>query len=163
MVRVKLYLFFQNFNNFHPAIKFEMEASTSEVNYLDLTVYKPFNFEESHTLATKTHVKGTNTFQYIHTCLNTRSQQQKSVLLYTLHQRHPTSLKWMVSRLGDIKQPPMPSYAMATLPVFAFAAGFGERPPPPPPTNTHTATSSSSVQGHTPPQDKQLVYRLGRA
>ena len=42
---------------------------------------------------------------------------------------YPTSLKRMVSRLGDIKAHyrtlavPMPSYAMATLPVFALAAG----------------------------------------
>ena len=42
---------------------------------------------------------------------------------------YPTSLKWMVSCLGDIKAHyrtlavPMPSYAMATLPVFALAAG----------------------------------------
>ena len=43
---------------------------------------------------------------------------------------YPTSLKRMVNHLGDIKAHyrtlavPMPSYAMATLPVFALAAGY---------------------------------------
>ncbi|KAL5484546.1 hypothetical protein EMCRGX_G021066 [Ephydatia muelleri] len=42
---------------------------------------------------------------------------------------YPTSLKRMVNHLGDIKAHyrtlavPMPSYAMAALPVFALAAG----------------------------------------
>ena len=43
---------------------------------------------------------------------------------------YPTSMKRIVSRLGDLKAyyfrtlaVPMPSYAMATLPVFALAAG----------------------------------------
>ena len=39
---------------------------------------------------------------------------------------YPTSLKRMVSHLGDIKAHyavPMPSYAMSTLPMFALATG----------------------------------------
>lgn len=61
--REKLDLFFQNFNNFHSAIKFEMEVSDVEINFLDLTIYTPTNFDTMRNLATKTHFQATNSFQ----------------------------------------------------------------------------------------------------
>ena len=53
--REKLDIFFENFNNYHPTIKFEMVVSTTEINFLDLNIYKPTNFDTLRTLATRTH------------------------------------------------------------------------------------------------------------
>jgi hypothetical protein len=72
--------FMQAYNNFHPTIKFEHNISENTVDYLDLTIYKGNNFEQSGKLETKTHIKNTNTFQYIHYDSHHPSATKLSVL-----------------------------------------------------------------------------------
>ena len=59
----------------------------------------------------------------------------------TPHQRHPTSLKWMVSHLGILSSPPCPPMQWRhslSLPLLLDLGSATERSPPPPPTHTHT-------------------------
>ena len=78
--REKLDLFFHAFNQFNPAIQFDMEVSDSDINFLDITIYKSENFNETRQLYTKTHFKETNTFQYIHFLSHHPLAVKKSVL-----------------------------------------------------------------------------------
>ena len=59
----EFHTFFNSLNQFHPTIKFEYTISETEVQYLDLTI---FFDKDTRRLATKTHIKATNTFQYVH-------------------------------------------------------------------------------------------------
>lgn len=63
--KVELYLFLEQLNLMHKSIKFTMEMSDHELNFLDLTIYKGSNFEKNNTLDTKTYFKRTETFHYI--------------------------------------------------------------------------------------------------
>jgi hypothetical protein len=62
---LEFHSFFEYLNSVHGSIKFTMEVSTQELNFLDITIYKGKNFEKDGTLDTKTFFKPTETFQYI--------------------------------------------------------------------------------------------------
>ena len=64
--RADLDTFLTNLNNHHPTIKFEWNISDTAIDYRDLTIYKDTNFERTKKLSYKTHLKPTNSFQYIH-------------------------------------------------------------------------------------------------
>jgi hypothetical protein len=58
--------FLNSLNNYHPNIKFSYTISETSVNFLDLTIYKPSNFEQTNLLYTRTFQKPINIFQYLH-------------------------------------------------------------------------------------------------
>lgn len=76
----KLDTFYANYNAFHPNVKFDITSSATEIDYLDLTIFVPNNFNTTRTLATRTHIKPTNTFQYIHFTSHHPLAVKKSVL-----------------------------------------------------------------------------------
>ena len=47
-------------------IKFTGECSPNEIHFLDATIYKSTNFQNKHTLDTKTYTKPTNKQTYVH-------------------------------------------------------------------------------------------------
>ncbi len=49
----------------HESLKFTIEISNQELNFLDLSIYKGENFRKNGVLDTKTYFKPTETFQYI--------------------------------------------------------------------------------------------------
>ena len=53
-------------NQMHPTLKFTFEASTTSINYLDLTIFKGKRFQETGKLDTKVYTKPTETYQYLH-------------------------------------------------------------------------------------------------
>ena len=55
----------QYLNSLHPNLKFTAEISDSAVNFLDLTIYKGKNFDQTGKLSTKIFTKPVDTFQYI--------------------------------------------------------------------------------------------------
>jgi hypothetical protein len=50
----------------HPTIKFTYEHSDTELTFLDVTVYKGPQFNDTGLLDVKTHIKPTNKQLYIH-------------------------------------------------------------------------------------------------
>ncbi len=64
--RESLDLFIDMLNNQHPKIRFTSEISPSKVNFLDLCLYKGKRFESEGILDIRTHIKPTNTQQYVH-------------------------------------------------------------------------------------------------
>ena len=58
--------FVQQCNKLHPTIKFTSECSETEINFLNMTIYKGTNFQTKHTLDIKTYTKPTNTQAYVH-------------------------------------------------------------------------------------------------
>ncbi len=55
----------KDLNSLHHSLKFSAEISPSSINFLDLTIYKPSNFNSTGILATKVYSKSCDTFQYI--------------------------------------------------------------------------------------------------
>ena len=53
-------------NHMHPTLKFTYEASTTSINYLDLTIFKGNRFHTTGILDTKVYRKPTETYQYLH-------------------------------------------------------------------------------------------------
>ena len=58
--------FIKSINNLHPRINFTAEFSTDEITFLDLCLYKGERFTKEGILDIKTHIKPTNTQQYVH-------------------------------------------------------------------------------------------------
>jgi hypothetical protein len=58
----ELHEFLAYINEYHPTIKFTVEQSTQEVNFLDLTIYK----DENDTVQTKLYTKPTDAHLYLH-------------------------------------------------------------------------------------------------
>lgn len=69
--------FFDRLNSFHPTIKFTCTISETNVDYLDLNIFIDKN---SHSLQTKTHLKATNTFQYVHYKSNHPLATKKAII-----------------------------------------------------------------------------------
>lgn len=55
--------FFNKLNQFHPTIKYQYTISETEIEYLDLSIMSD---KETWKLTTKTYIKPTNTFQFVH-------------------------------------------------------------------------------------------------
>ena len=58
--------FVQQCNKLHTSIKFTSECSTTEINFLDMTVFKGPNFQQRQKLDIKTFKKPTNKQAYVH-------------------------------------------------------------------------------------------------
>ena len=58
--------FVHSCNTLHPTIKFTSECSTTEINFLDMTIYKGTNFQNKQILNIKTYTKPTNKQTYVH-------------------------------------------------------------------------------------------------
>ena len=58
--------FIKSINDLHPRINFTAEFSTDEIIFLDLCLYKGERFAKEGILDIKTHIKPTNTQQYVH-------------------------------------------------------------------------------------------------
>ncbi|KAL5468990.1 hypothetical protein EMCRGX_G030153 [Ephydatia muelleri] len=58
--------FVQQCNKLHTSIKFTSECSTTEINFLDMTVFKGPNFQQRQKLDMKTFKKPTNKQAYVH-------------------------------------------------------------------------------------------------
>ena len=58
--------FVEECNKLHPTIKFTNECSTTQINFLDMTIYKGKNFQDRQTLDIKTFTKPTNKQAYVH-------------------------------------------------------------------------------------------------
>ena len=61
--------FFEDINQVHPSIKFDYEISKTEINFLDLTIYK----DSKGKLATKLYTKPTDRQAYLQKILLTRA------------------------------------------------------------------------------------------
>ena len=57
-------MFLADLNQIQPRIRFTAEISSLSCNFLDLTIYKPPDFESTGLLATKIYYKPTNTFSF---------------------------------------------------------------------------------------------------
>ena len=53
-------------NAFHLSLKYTHEKSDTEINFLDLTIYKGTRFSEKQVLDLRPHLKKQNKFQYLH-------------------------------------------------------------------------------------------------
>ena len=58
--------FIKSINDLHPCINSIAEYSTDEITFLDLCFYKGERFAKEDILDIKTHIKPTNTQQYVH-------------------------------------------------------------------------------------------------
>ena len=58
--------FIRSINDLHPCINFTIEFSTDKITFLDLCLYKGERFAKEGILDIKTHIKPTNTQQYVH-------------------------------------------------------------------------------------------------
>ena len=58
--------FVQSCNKLHPTIKFTSECSATEINFLDMTIYKGTDFQTKQILDIKTYTKPTNKQTYVH-------------------------------------------------------------------------------------------------
>ena len=61
----ELKTFVDHINTLHPTLKFTYESSYSEVNYLDINIFKGDRFAETNFLDTRTYSKPSETFQYL--------------------------------------------------------------------------------------------------
>ena len=73
--------FLLNCNKLHPTIKFSGECSPNEIHFLDATIYKGTNFQNKHTLDTKTYTKPTNKQTYVHSSSFHPKGTGKSIVL----------------------------------------------------------------------------------
>ena len=71
----ELKIFFEEINQVHPTIKFDHNHSKSEINFLDLTIYK----DKAGKLATKVHTKPTDRQAYLHKDSAHPSHLKKSI------------------------------------------------------------------------------------
>ena len=58
--------FMNKINSIHPTIKFTHKSDNNELTFLDMTIYKGSNFQETGILDIKTHIKKTNKQLYVH-------------------------------------------------------------------------------------------------
>lgn len=58
--------FFFKLNNYHPHINFTLNQSSTSIDFLDLTIYKGYQFNATRRLNFKMYQKDNNTYQYIH-------------------------------------------------------------------------------------------------
>ena len=58
--------FVQSCNKLHPTIKFTSECSATEINFLDMTIYKGTDFQTKQILDIKTYTKPTDKHTYVH-------------------------------------------------------------------------------------------------
>ena len=72
--------FLHNLNNFHPNLQYTHEQSTTNVNYLDLTIFKGPNFHYTNRLDSKTYQKPLNLYQYLHFTSAHQPQVFKSII-----------------------------------------------------------------------------------
>ena len=61
----QIHAFFQTANLAHEHLKFTYELSKSNINFLDLIIYKGERFENTGIFDVKTYIKPTETFQYL--------------------------------------------------------------------------------------------------
>ena len=66
VTREEITQFIDQANKHHQTIKFTVEVSETETNFLDTTVYKGERFRNESVLDVRTHFKPTETFQYTH-------------------------------------------------------------------------------------------------
>ena len=67
--------FIKSINDLHPCINFTAEFSREEITFLDLCLYKGERFAKEGILDLKTHIKPTNTQQYVHASSRTLSNK----------------------------------------------------------------------------------------
>ena len=67
--------FIKSINDLHPCINFTTEFSREEITFLDLFLYKGERFAKEGILDLKTHIKPTNTQQYVHASSRTLSNK----------------------------------------------------------------------------------------
>ena len=72
--------FLNYLNHFHPSLTFTHEYSTASINFLDLTIYKGFNFHITNTLEIKKFQKPLNLHQYLHYSSAHQDQVYKSII-----------------------------------------------------------------------------------
>ena len=72
--------FLEDLNSYHPNIKFTMTASTSTIDFLDLTIYKS-NPSITQTLSIKTFQKPNNLYQYLHFSSNHPLSTYKGIVI----------------------------------------------------------------------------------
>ena len=70
--------FFSQLNSMHPSIKFTWEHSDKSVNFLDVTIFKPRNFEG--TLAFKPYSKPTSKHLYVHALSHHPTATKKAII-----------------------------------------------------------------------------------
>ena len=70
--------FLLQLNEFHPSLHFKYTFSSSEVNFLDLTIYKD---DSSQSLHTRTYQKPQNLYQYLHFTSNHPKQLFKAIIV----------------------------------------------------------------------------------
>ena len=58
--------FLHRLDDSDPDIKFTWTIDSRRINYLDVDAYKGHRFDETGRLDTRTHIKETNSFQYVH-------------------------------------------------------------------------------------------------
>ena len=66
-------------NRHHPTIKFTAEISQEKTNFLDTTIFKGERFYKDSIFDIRTHFKPTETFQYTHFFLLSRSRREKKI------------------------------------------------------------------------------------
>ena len=66
-------------NRHHPTIKFTAEISEEKTNFLDTTIFKGERFYKDSIFDIRTHFKPTETFQYTHLFLLSRSRREKRI------------------------------------------------------------------------------------
>ena len=66
VTREEITQFIDQANKHHQTIKFTVEVSETETNFLDTTVYKGERFRNESVLDVRTHFNPTETFQYTH-------------------------------------------------------------------------------------------------
>ena len=71
---INMYNFIEHANNYHPTIKFTADISDKEI-FLDTCIYKGARFEKEYILDMHTYFKPTETFQYTHPVIHTRSKK----------------------------------------------------------------------------------------
>ena len=86
----KLKEFLEFLNGFHPSIKFTMDYSPYQINYLDVLITKD---ESGKTLRTSLYIKPTDTHQYLHPQSCHRAVYKKSVPYRQLFQPNEYALK----------------------------------------------------------------------
>ena len=97
--------FFEIGNQVHPLLKFTYEISESSMVFLDTVIYKGIRFTESGVLDTKSYIKPTNSFQFLHRT----SAHHKSVFKGFIkgecirHARNTSSRDILIKELSDFK------------------------------------------------------------
>ena len=62
----QLKVLFDIANSEHELLKFTFEYSKTSVNFLDITIYKGGRFQSTNILDTKSYIKKTETYQFLH-------------------------------------------------------------------------------------------------